>query len=114
MEAVGAYRGRFALRETGQRAGRRGAQTGQLDLPGGPRDPDVAGSAQQRTVLAETQCGSPDEMRRVSHLERRPGVEHPVLFGGDSLAWALHIQGSYGDIATGAGRFNLSYAPGRA
>src|SRR5258708_4232741 len=110
MEAVGAYRRCFALRETRQRAGRRGAQTGQFDLPGGPRDPDAAGGAEQRTVLAETECGSPDEMRGISHLERGPGAEHPVLFGGDSLAAALHLQGSTGDFAKGAERFDRADA----
>ena len=83
----------------GTRAGRRGAPARQLDLPGGPRDPDAAGGVEQRTVLAETQRGSPDQVRGVSRVERGPGVEHEVLSGGDSFAAPLHLQGSAGDSA---------------
>ncbi len=36
------------------------AQTRQFDLPCGSGDPDAAGSPEQRTLLAETQRGSPD------------------------------------------------------
>ena len=45
MAAVGSHRGRVALREARHGARRRGAQTRQLHLPGGPRHPDAAGGA---------------------------------------------------------------------
>src|SRR6266576_4534100 len=103
MDALGAYRGCFALREARHGAGRRGAQTRQFHLPGGSRDPDAAGSVEQRTLLVETERGPADQMRVVPGGERWTGVEGEVLSGGDSFAAPLHVQGSLRDSAAPTG-----------
>ena len=79
LEAVGAYRRRVALREARQRARRGSPQARQLDLPGGPRGPDAARSAEQRAVFAQAAGGPPDQVRRVPALDRWPGPEDAVL-----------------------------------
>ena len=70
------------------------AQARQLDLPGGPRHSDAAGGVEQRTLFAQAERGSPDQMRGVSGLRRRPGAEDAVLFRGDPFQAPLHLQGS--------------------
>ena len=97
MAVVGPHCGCVALREARHRARHRGAQARQLDLSGGPRHPDAAGGVEQRALLAETGRGSPDEMRRISRVERRAGAEREILSRRHPFAAAVQLRRSAGD-----------------
>ncbi len=92
VQALGGDRRREPLRAAGRSARPRGVQPRQLGLLPAPRDPDAAGGAVQRAVLAEARRGPPrDGVRDGGELGRR-GAPLRVLSRSDPFPRAHDLH----------------------
>ena len=103
LPAARGDRRRQPLRAPRRRAGRRCARARHLGLLPAPRDPDAAGEALQRPVLAQSERRPPgDGLRHGDHAGRQ-GRALRVLRGGVPLACAPDLHRRLGNDFEGQG-----------